>query len=257
MMSLGSDRTYVYSVLYRNSRIDWRNLKNLMDYIPKNSNAFYKVKQYLQKYHWKQFKVQEKGYHKYWSRDEVKIVLLKFLVDETLGLDINIFSFFNLDQGESVELHHIFGNKKSIELQDLIPLLVSSHKNLTFTDLYRTEKELLKSNNIIFQRKMSLKSLVNLRYSKRNFPDIQNEFFKSIWSDLSSKVKSEWIKRWKDRNSLYEEEWHRKYGFYNLYSNYELTLQKMKRIFNLPKLKSKFIFWFNQSFLENVRNYFN
>ncbi len=108
-------------------------------YIRSPHDAIQKIRDYLHKYYWKKFKVKANGYHRYWDRDELKFSLRKFLFDETLGLDVNVFKFIKLDLGDPVELHHIFENIESIFLKDLAPLLTFSHKSLTFT--FMTEQE--------------------------------------------------------------------------------------------------------------------
>ncbi|MBD3255420.1 MAG: hypothetical protein GF383_10020 [Candidatus Lokiarchaeota archaeon] len=252
MMSLGTDRTYLYGVLYRNSRISWRNLNNLFSYIPVNTFAYYEIDKYLTKYHWRRFRKRDKGYHKYWDRPEVKIVLKKYLVDETLGLDIYLLIFFNPDNDDLIDLHHISGNNSSNDIKDLVPLLVSSHRSLTFTDLNKTQIAVKISNKKILKRKLNLRYLTSLNYSKENEIIIKNLLSGKLWSEIGSNIKQEWIFRWKDKNISGIREWYKKYGFSGLLKEYEKTIERLKKICTSSSLKSKFIFWFFQSFVPNL-----
>lgn len=250
-------RQYLYSILYRNSRIRWKILKNLRDLILNLSNssiALKEIDKYLLKYHWRKFKPSHGNYHRYWDRKDLKISLQKFLIEETLGLDVNILEFFKLDDGDSIELHHIFENRENIFPRYIVPLLVSSHKNLTFTDKYKTEEAVKISRETILQRKKELKKFSSLDFSKEIENFIRNQFVNNtIWKDMILDVKEQWVNRWKDKNTLTEQEWYTKYRFLDLYLEYNKTLKRLRKVYSSPDMRHKFIFWYFQYFLPNLK----
>jgi len=258
MLSLGeinsSKRSYLYGILYRCSRIGWKILNNLLRLCENydDNNLYKEVKNYLLKYHWRQLRSNDKGYHKYWDRKELKTTLRKFLIDETLGLDINCFKFIELDKGDIIEIHHIFGNRESILLRDLISLLTFSHKSFTFSSLNKTEVSIKILNNILSKRKSILSRLSKLSYSKENESKIRSQFSNPIWDEMEFEIKQEWISRWREKSTLNEQEWYEKYSFADLFREYTQNLNLLKERFLSRNLKSKFIFWYFQCFLSTV-----
>jgi hypothetical protein len=248
--NLSAQRSYLYGVLYRGSRMRVGHLNNLLrlmrdgTYIKSPHNVIKKVRGYLYKYYWKKFKVKANGYHKYWDRDELKFSLRKFLFDETLGLDVNVFNFIRLDLGDAVELHHIFENIESIFLKDLAPLLTSSHKSLTFS--FKTEQEWNISCNIIYQRRKLLSKFSLLNYTKENEKKIKYNFYNNkLWEGMSKMIIEQWIERWKDRKRMNEEDWYKKYKLSAFYYKY------INLIASLRDTKSKFSLWYFEYFIPN------
>jgi hypothetical protein len=250
-----AQKTYLYGVLHRGSRIRLGHLNNLLrlmrngTYIKSPHNVIKKVRKYLHTYYWKMFKVKENGYHRYWDRNELKFTLRKLLFDETLGFDINIFKFFKLDLGDTVELHHIFENTDSIFLKDLTPLLTSSHKSLTFS--FKTEEEWNVSCNIIFHRRQLLREFFLLNYTKENENKIRYNFYSNkLLEGMSDIIIGEWIERWKDRKRMKEENWYRIYHLGNFYFRYINLIKHLQKISSLQNVRSKFVLWYFEHFLQ-------
>ena len=251
-----AQRSYLYSVLYRRSRMKFSHLNNLLQlmrdgtHIRSSHDVIKRIRDYLHKYYWKKFKIKENGYHKYWDRDELKFSLRKFLFDETLGLDVNVFNFIRLDLGDTVELHHIFENIESIFLRDLAPLLTFSHKSLTF--LFKTESEWNTSCNIIFQRRNLLREFSLLKYSEENVNKIKFNFKNNkIWESMSDIIKKQWIERWKDKIRMNEVDWYKKYNLSSFYLTYIDLIEHLRYISSLQNVKSKFILWYFEHFIPN------
>ena len=250
-----AQNTYLYGVLHRGSRMRLGHLNSLLrlmrngTYIRYSHDVIKKVRDYLHKYYWKKFKVKENGYHKYWDRDELKTSLRKFLFDETLGLDVNILNFIRLDWGDTIELHHIFENIESIFPKDLAPLLTSSHKSLTFT--FKTEQEWNISSNVIFQRRKLLRKLSLLNYTKENENIIRYNFYNDpLWEGMLDIIKRQWIERWKDKNRMKEEDWYKKYQLSSFYFRYISLIEHLRKIASLRNVRSKFVLWYFEHFLQ-------
>ncbi|HEC38597.1 MAG TPA: hypothetical protein ENI29_10200, partial [bacterium] len=244
-----AQRSYLYSVLYRRSRMRISHLNNLLRlmrdeiYIKSPHYVIKRIRDYLHKWYWKKFKIKMNGYHRYWDRDELKFTLRKFLFDETLGLDVNVFSFIRLDLGDNIELHHIFENVESIFLRDLAPLLTSSYRSLTF--LFKTESEWLISCNTIVQRRMLLQGFSLLEYNDENKKTIESSFRNnSLWEGMCDIIKNEWIERWKDKAEMREEDWYKKYYLSDFYFKYVGLIKHIRYISTLQNVKSKFILWY-------------
>jgi len=251
---ISAQRSYLYGVLYRSSRMRISHLNNLLrlmrngTYIRYPHEIIKKIRAYLHKYYWRHFKIKENGYHKYWNREELKFSLRKFLFDETLGLDVNVFDFIRLDLGDTVELHHIFENIESIFPKDLAPLLTSSHKSLTF--LFKTESEWLISCNTIVQRRRLLQEFSSLEYNDENKKLIEFSFSNNnLWEGMCDYIKDEWTERWKDRAEMREEDWYKKYFLGDFYFKYIGLIEHIRDISTLQNVRSKFILWYFEHFL--------
>ena len=110
--------------------------------------------------------------------------------------------------------------------------------------MYMTEKALKLSMDQIYQRKLKLKKLSSLDYSVKNENLVRREFSSNLWAGFDSKNIEQWITRWKDKGLLPEQHWATKYGFSQLFIEFDHTFERLKRIYSLRTLKSKFFFWY-------------
>jgi len=195
------------------------------------------VKKYLKDNYWLQNIISRSGYHKYFQRSLFKKLLRYETMQATLGLDVYEFDFIETDNGDLIDLHHIFGYKESILFRDLAALETGVHTALSNYERGLSNDDWARHAEKIYLRKARLFELSKLHVTPQNELKIRNEFAKDLWVDhngnhMPNGIVNEWVERWKDKSVLSPDNWHSKYYMKITLDEYAISVLQLRYMTN-------------------------